>query len=105
MFPTALLRNTPTHHLITLLRSPIGLPKTTSRTLESLALYRSHQSVLYPFSAPLAGKILRVKELVAVRNVTEEEGTRALAHRKSRGEGMGLEVAGRAWGGGASAER
>lgn len=64
-----------------------------------------HQSVLYPFSGPLAGKILRVKELVGVRNVTEEEGRRAVEYGKHRAEGMGLEVAGRAWGGGASAAR
>lgn len=46
-----------------------------------------------------------MKELVGVRNVTEEEGKRAVEYGRSRAEGMGLEVAGRAWGGGASAAR
>lgn len=64
-----------------------------------------HQSVLYPYSGPLAGKILRVKELVGVRNVSEEEGRAAVERGRSRAEGLGLEVAGRAWGGGSSVTR
>lgn len=41
---------------------------------------------------------MRVKELVRVRNVDEEEGKRAIVRR--RAEGSGLEPAGRAFGGG-----
>ena len=46
----------------------------------------------------MAGKILRVKELVKVQNVTEEEGRRGMERR--RGEGSGLEVSGKVYGGG-----
>lgn len=88
----------PTHHLITLQRSPIGLPPSSRATLEALGLYRRYQSVLQPFGGPVAGKILRVKELVKVQNVTEEEGRRGMERR--RGEGSGLEVSGKVYGGG-----
>ena len=46
-----------------------------------------HQSVLHPFSEPLAGKIMRVKELVRVRNVTLEEGKVAMAQKRSEDPG------------------
>lgn len=88
----------PTHHLITLRRSPIGLPPASRLTLEALGLHRLHQSVLHPFSPTAAGQILRVKELVQVKNVDAEEGRKLVV--RSRSEGSGLEVAGRAYGGG-----
>lgn len=89
-----------THHLITLVRSPRGLPPQSRQTLEALGLHRLHQSVLQSFSGPTAGKILKVKELVTVRNVGEEEGRRLMTRR--RPEGGGFEVSGRAYGGGKS---
>ncbi|WWD18010.1 ribosomal protein L30 [Kwoniella shandongensis] len=88
----------PTHHLITLIRSPIGLTTDSRRTLESLGLYRLRQAVLHPFGETTAGRILRVKELVHVSNVTKEEGE-VLARRK-RSEGSGVEISGRVYGGG-----
>ncbi|WVQ71002.1 ribosomal protein L30 [Cryptococcus sp. DSM 104548] len=87
-----------THHLITLVRSPIALPERSKRTLNALGLKRLRQSVLHPFSPVVAGRILKVKELVQVLNVTEEEGM-VLSERR-RGEGSGVEVSGRAFGGG-----
>jgi ribosomal protein L30 len=97
MFPT--LRTltaapaAPTHYLITLVRSARGLPPASGATLEALGLHRLHQSVLQEHSSAAAGKILRVKELVTVRNVSAAEGEAFLARR--RGEGAGVVVTGR----------
>ncbi|WVF70784.1 ribosomal protein L30 [Kwoniella sp. CBS 6097] len=88
----------PTHHLITLIRSAIGLPKESKRTLEALGLHRLRQSVLHPYGETTAGRILKVKELVHVANVTEEEGT--LLARRRRPEGSGVQTSGRVYGGG-----
>ncbi|KIM24196.1 hypothetical protein M408DRAFT_331943 [Serendipita vermifera MAFF 305830] len=63
----------PTYFKITQHRSAIGLPKRYKDTLVSLGLRRRLQTVFLPHSAPAAGKILRVKELVKVENVTEAE--------------------------------
>lgn len=86
-----------THYLITLIRSPIGMPEKTRTTLNSLGLYRRFQSVMKPFGPIAAGRILAVKELVSVRNVVKEDGLRGV--RRRRPEGSGLEIAGRAFGG------
>lgn len=98
----------PTHYLITMLRSGRGLPPSSGATLEALGLHRRYQSVMHPFSAPVAGgwyivpltagMILKVKELVEVRNVDEAEGLKAI--QRKRREGSGLEVTGRVYGGG-----
>jgi large subunit ribosomal protein L30 len=103
-----------THYLITLKRSPIGLPDTTKRTLASLGFLPStqyihpkgpkasanpklHRSVLHPFSETCAGMILAVKELVEVRNVSRAVGEEEIVRRNGRkGEGRGWEVAGSA---------
>lgn len=102
----------PTHYLITLKRSPIGLPDTTKRTLASLGFLPSakhyfpsgpkasanpklHRSVLHPFSETCAGMILGVKELVEVKNVSQQEGEQEIVRRNGRkGEGRGWDVAG-----------
>lgn len=87
----------PTHFLVTLKRSSIGLSKQTSGTLEALGLGKKlHRSVLHPFSADVAGQILAVKELVQVRNVTEEEGLRIVTGQGKNGEKRGWEVVGKA---------
>ncbi|ORY29019.1 hypothetical protein BCR39DRAFT_456370, partial [Naematelia encephala] len=62
-----------THYLITQVRSAIGLPHPIKKTLAVLGLRRRQHSVLHPFSGPVAGQILKVKELVTVRNVTLEQ--------------------------------
>lgn len=87
-----------THHLITLVRSPIGLTKASKQTLVALGLHRLRQSVLQPFGEVTAGRILKVKELVQVANVTKEEGEALMKRR--RGEGSGVELSGRVYGGG-----
>ncbi|BEJ15890.1 hypothetical protein CspHIS471_0504950 [Cutaneotrichosporon sp. HIS471] len=86
-----------THYLITLVRSPRGLPPASAATVAALGLSRLHQSVVQPIGPTAAGKILRIKELVTVRNVSEEEGLAACARR--RPEGAGVEPTGRVYGG------
>jgi ribosomal protein L30 len=97
----------PTHYLITLLRSAIGLPPRSKQTLEALGLSKLHTSVLHPFSSTCAGQILTVKELVEVKNVTAEEGEEVMRRLRNRGEDKGWTVSGKAFGagGGQSAQR
>jgi ribosomal protein L30 len=78
-----------THYRITLRRSAIGLPKNKKATLEALGIHRRMQTVYHPHAPEFAGKILALKELVEVENVsasqvrTKEEQTRD--RRPSRG--------------------
>jgi len=62
---------------ITLMRSGIGLPKRTQGVLKALGLRQRMKTVFYPVTPEVAGQIMRVKELVAVREVdralTKEE--------------------------------
>ena len=50
-------------------RSAIGLPKCSQKTLDSLGLKKRMSVVLQPHSNDIAGKILKVKELVHVDNI------------------------------------
>ncbi|PLB38235.1 mitochondrial 54S ribosomal protein uL30m [Aspergillus candidus] len=56
---------------ITLTRSAIGLPRRTTDVLKSLGLKKRMGTVFHPVSQDIAGKIMRVKELVEVREVQE----------------------------------
>lgn len=62
---------------ITLTRSGIGLPRRTRGVLEALGLRYRMQTVFYPVTPDVAGQIMKVKELVSVREVdkalTKEE--------------------------------
>jgi large subunit ribosomal protein L30 len=62
---------------ITLMRSGIGLPKRTQGVLKALGLRQRMKTVFYPVTPEVAGQIMRVKELIAVREVdralTKEE--------------------------------
>lgn len=62
---------------ITLMRSGIGLPKRTQGVLKALGLRQRMKTVFYPVTPEVVGQIMRVKELVAVREVdralTKEE--------------------------------
>ncbi|EUC62773.1 ribosomal protein L30 [Rhizoctonia solani AG-3 Rhs1AP] len=62
-----------THFRITLRRSAIGLPKASKRTLEALGIHRRGATVFQKHSPEAAGKVLRVKELVEVENVSASE--------------------------------
>lgn len=56
---------------ITLMRSPIGMPKKTTGVLKALGLPRRMRTVFHPVSPQVAGQIMRVKELVHVEEVSE----------------------------------
>jgi len=61
-----------THFKITLRRSAISLGDSIKETLISLGIHRRMQTVYHRHSPDIAGKILRVKELVEVENVPEQ---------------------------------
>lgn len=76
-FTRALATSSPhepaTHYKITLRRSAISLGDRIKGTLESLGIHRRNQTVFFPHSPIVAGKILAVKELVDVENVPESQ--------------------------------
>ena len=63
-----------THFKITLRRSAISLGAAKQRTLISLGLTRRHQTVYHPHTPDIAGKILLLKELLEVENVSDHKG-------------------------------
>ncbi|EGN99362.1 hypothetical protein SERLA73DRAFT_182313 [Serpula lacrymans var. lacrymans S7.3] len=58
-----------THFKITLRRSAIALGEKKKETLVSLGIHRRMQTVYHRHCPEVAGKILKVKELVEVENV------------------------------------
>jgi ribosomal protein L30/L7E len=78
-----------THYLVTLLRSPLHLPKNIATTCTSLGLSHRLSSSIVPISRETAGAILQVKELVGIRAVGIEEVSKAAGRewRMRAGEG------------------
>jgi len=77
---------TPTHYRVTLHRSAIGLPERISRTLAALGIHKRMQTVYHLHSPDIAGKLLKVKELVQVTNVSADQvrtPAQAKAERKA----------------------
>jgi ribosomal protein L30 len=54
---------------ITLMRSGIGLPLKTQGVLKALGLRKRMTTVYHPVSQSVAGQIMRIKELVDVKEV------------------------------------
>lgn len=54
---------------ITLIRSAIGLPRRTNDVLKALGLKKRMATVFHPVSPDVAGQIMKVKELVSVKEV------------------------------------
>ncbi|KKA29344.1 hypothetical protein TD95_001935 [Thielaviopsis punctulata] len=54
---------------ITLRRSAIGLPKRTRGVLAALGLRKREQTVFHPTAPEFVGMLMKVKELVAVKEV------------------------------------
>lgn len=81
-----------THYKITLLRSPISLGARIKGTLVSLGIHRRMQTVYHPHAPAFAGKILAVKELVAVRNVPAAAVRTKTEQRRERKASRGFEV-------------
>ncbi|KAE8260069.1 hypothetical protein A4X13_0g590 [Tilletia indica] len=94
-----------THYRITLRRSAIGLPEHRSLVLESLGLKKRLSSVYMRQDPTAAGKILKVKELVAVQNVRRASTAEAQWVRENWSDRMrtGLHVNALAAGGGGAA--
>ncbi|KAJ7445996.1 hypothetical protein B0H11DRAFT_2086238 [Mycena galericulata] len=89
----------PTHFKITLRRSAISLGDKKKGTLAALGLHRRHQTVFHPHKPDIAGKILAVKELVAVENVPATEVRNKQEQRTERKAPKGYEVVGSRMGG------
>ncbi|KAH9847858.1 hypothetical protein C2E23DRAFT_846833 [Lenzites betulinus] len=83
-----------THFRITLRRSAISLPKNVKGTLEALGIHRRLQTVYHRHCPDIAGKILRVKELVTVQNVPASAVRTKLEQRMDRRASRGYVVAG-----------
>lgn len=81
-----------THYRITLYRSAIALPKRYKATLVSLGIHRRMQTVYHPHTPDIAGKILRVKELVEVQNVPASSVRTKTEQRWERRPRKGYEV-------------
>ncbi|ORX34272.1 hypothetical protein BD324DRAFT_653541 [Kockovaella imperatae] len=98
--PTAQSQSPPkTHHFVKLVRSTIGLQQVYKDTVRSLGLKRRHSVALVPFNKGFGGMLIKVKELIEVRNVTKQEGLDLLRRTKDRSEGAGVVPTGLAFGG------
>lgn len=56
---------------ITLIRSAIGLPRKSGNVLKALGLRKRMATVFHPVSPAVAGQIMKVKELIAVKEVDQ----------------------------------
>ncbi|EMD33541.1 hypothetical protein CERSUDRAFT_142587, partial [Gelatoporia subvermispora B] len=83
-----------THFRITLRRSAISLAANIKGTLASLGIHRRFQTVYHPHSPEVAGKILAVKELVAVENVPASAVRTKTEQRRERKAPRGYAVVG-----------
>ncbi|GLB35755.1 putative ribosomal protein L30p/L7e [Lyophyllum shimeji] len=83
-----------THFKITLRRSAISLGDKIKGTLISLGIHRRMQTVYHRHSPEVAGKILRVKELVEVHNVPESQVKTKQQQRLERKATRGYKVLG-----------
>jgi large subunit ribosomal protein L30 len=78
---------------ITLTRSSIGLPRRTSGVLKALGLRYRMQTVFYPVTPEVAGQIMKVKELVSVREVDKALTREELREERSPDPGFYIERA------------
>jgi len=83
-----------THYKITLRRSAISLPEPFKATLVSLGIHRRMQTVYHPHTPECAGKILKLKELVEVENVTASAVRTKTEQRQERKASRGYKVVG-----------
>jgi large subunit ribosomal protein L30 len=83
-----------THFKITLRRSALSLGDKIKGTLKALGIHRRFQTVYFPHSPEVAGKILKVKELVEVENVPRHLVLTKLEQRQQRKSPRGYKVVG-----------
>ncbi|RDW82230.1 hypothetical protein BP6252_03342 [Coleophoma cylindrospora] len=75
------------------MRSGIGLPKRTQGVLKALGLRKRMKTVFYPVTPEVAGQIMKVKELVAVREVEKALSKEELKEERRPDAGYYLESA------------
>lgn len=63
---------------ITLMRSGIGMPTRLRDTLKAMGLRKRKSTVFQPVCPDIAGKILKVKELLAVSEIESDLSSEAL---------------------------
>lgn len=78
---------------ITLHRSAIGLPARTRGVLRALGLRRRMQTVFHPVEPQFAGMVMRVKELVRVREVERPLAKDELKAERTPDRGFWVEKA------------
>ena len=83
-----------THFKITLRRSAISLGDKIKGTLLAMGFHRRFQTVYFPHTPEMAGKILKVKELVEVENVPEHLVRTKRQQRQERKATRGYKVVG-----------
>lgn len=76
---------------ITLHRSAIGLPERTRGVLAALGLRRRMQTVFHPAEPQFAGMIMKVKELVRVREVEAALGRGEVKRERTPDRGFWVE--------------
>ncbi|GAA5982987.1 hypothetical protein JCM10908_006858 [Rhodotorula pacifica] len=81
--------STPSHYLVTLLRSPLHLSAKTKATVSSLGLHKRLSSVIVPITPTNQGYLLKCKELVGVRAVSQSEVQQWAAQEWRTREGEG----------------
>jgi len=88
---------TATHLKVTLMRSTIGLTPKVRKTAIALGFKRRMQAVIHPIRPDLIGKVLGVKELVKVENMTLQQIRDEKRERnKPRSANKGYQVVGNA---------
>jgi large subunit ribosomal protein L30 len=77
---------------ITLLRSAIGLPQKTRGVLSALGLHKRMATVFVPVSQDTAGMIMKVKELIDVKEVQQEKSRREVKLERRPDAGFYVET-------------
>ncbi|EUC29107.1 hypothetical protein COCVIDRAFT_89609 [Bipolaris victoriae FI3] len=85
---------------ITLMRSGIGMPAKTQGVLKALGLRKRMTTVYHPVSQSVAGQIMRIKELVDVKEVAVPMSKEQMRQARRPDPGYYVEMrAGEAMGG------
>lgn len=84
----------PSHYLVTLLRSPLHLSAKVKATVASLGLHKRLASVVVPVSPTNQGYLVKCKELVAVRPVSQHQVQEWASPEWSRRPGKGNQGSG-----------
>jgi len=79
---------------VTLVRSAIGLPKRRNTTLIALGLRKRFRTVYKPVNPEIAGLLLRVKELIRLDLVNEEETKETIKEQRRPEKGYLVECLG-----------